>query len=138
MLRLKSILKKKKSEEYLSKEKDYPSEKCPFCNGKKKWLAKDWAWFPNRRLQKREEGVIPLLTCEAEQEWFDFIVCFNCYRIIWHQLDPHGSFIDNIDLPTIEKLTGWKDLPTTPSVFYDKEGNPVYGTKRSKEMYKCL
>jgi len=135
MLGLKSIFKKKKSEEHLSKEKDYPNEKCPFC-GEKNWLAKHWARFPNRRLQKREEGVIPFLTGEAEQEWFDFILCLKCMRIIWHQLDPHGSFIDNIDLPTIKELTGWKDLPYTPVVLYDKEGNPVYGTKRSKEMYK--
>jgi len=135
MLGFKSILRKKKSEEHLSKGKDYPNKKCPFCS-EKKMLAKDWAHFPNRRLQKRKEGVIPLLTLEAEQEWFDFIVCFNCYRIIWHQLDSHGSLIDEIDLPTIEKLTGWKDLPTTPTIFYDREGNPVYGTKRSKEMYK--
>lgn len=135
MLGLKSIFKKKKSEEYLSKEKDYPSERCPFC-GEKNWLTKHWARFPNRCLQKREEGVIPLLTGEAEQEWFDFILCLKCMRIIWHQLDPHGSFIDNIDLPAIEELTGWKDLPYTPVVFYDKEGNPVYGTKRSREMYK--
>jgi len=136
MLRLKSIFKKKESEEHLSKEsKDYPSEKCPFCS-EKKWLAKHWARFPNRRLQKREEGVILLLTGEAEQEWFNFIVCLKCYRIIWHELDPHGKSTVEIDLPTIEELTGWKDLPYTPVVFYDKEGNPVYGTKRSREMYK--
>jgi len=126
MLRFKSILRKKKN---------YPDKKCPFCSEKNR-LAKDWARFPNRRLQKRKEGVIPLLTGEAEQEWFDFIVCLSCYRIIWHQLDPHRSLIDNIDLPTIEKLTGWKDLPYTPVVLYDEEGNPVYGTKRSREMYK--
>lgn len=135
MLRLKSILRKKKSEEHLSKEKDYPNKKCPFC-GEKNWLAKHWARFPNRCLQKRKKGVIPLLTGEAEQEWFDFILCLKCLRIIWHQLDPHGNFVDNIDLPTIKELTGWKDLPYTPVVFYDKEGNPVYGTKRSREMYK--
>ena len=136
MLRLKSIFKKKKSEEHLNKEKDYPSEECPFCKGEKNWLAKDWARFPNRRLQKREEGVIPLLTLESEREWFDFILCLKCMRIIWHQLDPHGKSTVEIDLPTIEERTGWKDLPYTPVVFYDKEGNPVYGTKRSREMYK--
>ncbi len=117
--------------------KDYPNKKCPFCK-KKKQLTKGWARFPDYRLQKRKEGVIPLSTGEAGREWFDFIVCFNCYRIIWHQLDPHGSLVDKIDLPTISKLTGWneKELPYTPIVLYDKEGNPVYGTKRSREMYK--
>ena len=56
-------------------------------------------------------------------------------RIIWHQLGPHGSFIGNIDLPTIRELAGWKDLLPL-SFFIDKEGNPVYGTERSKKMYQ--
>jgi len=125
MLKLKYLFKK---------NEDYPSKKCSFCS-EKKWLAKHWARFPNRKLEKQKEGVTRLLTLEAEQEWFDFIVCLSCLRIIWHRLSPHGSSVDDIALPTIKELTGWKDLPITPVVLYDKEGNPVYGTKRSEKMY---
>lgn len=129
MLNLKTLFK-------LSKKQEYPN-RCPFCKNKDV-LAKDWARFPDHRLTNRTQAAKSLflaLTDQAEQEWFDYIVCFDCYRIIWHRLNPHG--VDHeIPLPSIEELTGWKDLPNTPTVLYDKEGNPVYGTKRSKEIYQ--
>lgn len=123
------LSKERRSRKYLNK--------CPFCS-ERKLLAKDWGRFPNHRLTNRVRAAKPLflaLTDQAEQEWFDYIVCFRCYRIIWHSLNPHGADYE-IPLPSIEKLTGWKKLPHTPVIIYDTEGNPVYGTKRSKEMYR--
>lgn len=126
--KIKSIIKKKKK-----KNKGYP-EKCPFCKGKQ--LAKGWARFSDRKLEKgKKKNTLVLLTTEAEREWYDFIVCFDCFRIIWYQLDPHGESEGKISLPTIQKLTGWQKIPTSPIVFYDDKGNPVYGTKRSQEIY---
>jgi len=126
MLSFTSIVKKRPGSKY--------PRKCPFC-GEKKRIAKDWARFPNRKLTKRKPGATPLFTLQAEREWFDVIVCLKCYRIIWHQLDPHGSLEREISLPTLQELTGWPKMPYTPVVFYDKEGNPVYGTQQSREMY---
>ena len=121
-------------ENHWTKRKGEYPKKCSFC-GEKKWLAKSWARFPNHVLEKRAKGGIRLLTYEAEQEWYDFIVCFHCYRIIWFKLDPHGNFEREIDLPTIKELSAWKDLPFSPVVLYDEEGNPVYGTRFSQEMH---
>jgi len=140
MLNLKTLLKKLHKD---NKQKEYPKQEkypkiCPFC-GERKYIAKDWARFPNHKLTKRDKATKPLfltLTDQAEQEWYDFIVCLNCYRIIWHQLDPHGGSEKDISLPTLQELTGWQELPYSPVILYDKEGNPVYGTKRSKEMYR--
>lgn len=122
-------------------EKKYP-EKCPFCR-QRKGLGKGWARFPNRVLERGKrrvrfpEGLYLVdLTTEAEQEWYDFIVCFHCFRIIWFQLDSHGSFEKEIDLPSVKELTGWKDLPVSPVVLYDEQGNPVYGTKKSQKRYQ--
>lgn len=116
------------------KQEKYPKI-CPFC-GEKKRIAKDWARFPDNKLTQRKPGVFPLFTLEAEREWFDVIICLQCCRIIWHQLDPQGHFERKIPLPTLQELTGWYKIPYTPIIFYDKEGNPVYGTERSKEMYR--
>lgn len=118
------------------KKQEYPN-RCPFCK-KKKFLAKGWARFPNHKLTNRVQAAKPLflaLTDQAEQEWFDYIICFGCFRIIWHRLNSHMPDRE-IPLPSIQELTGWKDPPVTPIVIYDKEGNPVYGTRRSKEIYQ--
>lgn len=146
MLNLKTLLKKlhkdNKQKEY-AKQEEYPKI-CPFC-GERKYIAKDWARFPNRILERGKKKTqfpeslrLVDLTTEAEQEWYDFIVCLSCYRIIWHQLDPHGGSEKDISLPTLQELTDWQELPHSPVILYDKEGNPVYGTKRSKEMYRQL
>lgn len=121
----------------IRKDSEYP-RKCPFC-GERKYIAKGWARFPNHKLTKRDKAAKPLfldLTDQAEQEWFDYIVCLHCYRIIWYQLDSHGESDRDISLPTLQELTGWQELPHSPVILYDKVGNPVYGTKRSQEMYQ--
>lgn len=119
------------------KEEKYPKI-CPFCREKKR-IAKDWARFPNHKLTKRDKAEKPLfltMTDQAEHEWYDFIVCLNCYRIIWHHLDFQGRLEREIPLPDLQELTGWQETPHSPVVLYDKEGNPVYGTKHSKEIYQ--
>lgn len=104
--------------------------KCPYC-GEKEKLARKWGYFPDNCLNiRKKNGFYPYTLC-AEDEWHTAIICLNCYRIFdW----LHGDFAGKYEnLPTLQELTGWK--VSFPTVLRDKNGVPVFGTIRSKQMY---